>query len=153
MGAEEAVLRHARPGEEEALHRIRRRAWAAAYGHIYSPAEIERYFAGESAEGRTWPAVPCARQQTLVGQVAGDVVGYLRWGYTAGAAGEVHSLYVLPQRYVLSWEMCRSPPASICTVTSPSTWRINSMACLSATTTRTSIYTSAPPKRWRRSTT
>ena len=107
------LIRQATADEKHICHSIRQRAWEVAYGHIYPKEEIDEYFHGKSSERRTWSAIPCAFEESLVAEVLrqdvetksydsddvsskdNNICGFAKWGWTPGETiGELHSLYV-----------------------------------------------------------
>ncbi len=87
-----------REDERDARHRITHRAWQAAYGHIYTPAEIEAFFAGRLAQTASWTANRVAPLGTLVAARGhdGSLVGLASLAALRGDEGELGALYVLP---------------------------------------------------------
>jgi GNAT superfamily N-acetyltransferase len=88
-------IRPARAGDATALGELHVAAWQAAYGGIVAAAYLHRLDPARKAAGwRSRAADPKPGRHVLVHQgTGGDVDGVVHFG-----GGEVHALYVHPQR-------------------------------------------------------
>jgi GNAT superfamily N-acetyltransferase len=72
-------------------------AWRAAYGHIFSDAEISGLFDGRLDGQGSWVPARLAPAGTLAARRAGRLVGLASLGLLRGGDAELAALYVRPE--------------------------------------------------------
>lgn len=82
--------------EREARVDVIRSAWHAAYGHIFSAAEIDGVFEGGIAGHGSWVAARVASAGTLGARRDGRLIGLASLGRLRSGDGELAALYVTP---------------------------------------------------------
>jgi GNAT superfamily N-acetyltransferase len=94
-------VRDARLADAEAIADVHVRTWQAAYDHVFPPEAL----AGISVDAwtrnwRRWLSDPPPHTHRLVTEDEAGVRGFAILGpATAGVAGELHAIYVLPEAW------------------------------------------------------
>ncbi len=94
-----AEIRWTRPDDDREVRvEVIRRAWHAAYSHIFSTHEIDAVFNGAIEMSGAWTDRRTRSAGTLVAVDHDEVVGITSLGLLEPGVGEVAALYVLPER-------------------------------------------------------
>ena len=92
-------IRHARPGDAEAITRVHDASWRDAYRGVIPGAELERVVARRGPQW--WHSAILRGTELLVLDVDDDIVGYSTYGRnrvpSMPYSGEIFELYLLPQ--------------------------------------------------------
>jgi len=94
--SEEIRVRAAAPSDAEAVRAIGEETWWAAYRGILEPEEIRQHVATYYALGALRRRIASREAEWLVGEMAGECVGYCSV-LVAGRKAEMATLYVLPR--------------------------------------------------------
>src|SRR5690606_8685133 len=96
------TVRDARPEDAEAIARVARASWRETYRGIFEAEVIDRFlrenYAAEALARQAERAAASDREEFLVAERAGSVVGYAHFG--VGARGpELSRIYADPAHY------------------------------------------------------
>ena len=90
------VIRHAEPGDIDAIRRVARESWAGVYAGIIPPnVQSELLDAWYSAESLT-QAIEAEMSVFLVAEVQGEVVGFAQVAHASSTLVSLTRIYLLP---------------------------------------------------------
>jgi GNAT superfamily N-acetyltransferase len=90
-------VRRDKEQDRPALRQVNRRAFEAAYSHIFAPDELEGMFSGRLPQSSTGRDNREGLLGVLVAEVEGEVVGFATLARLKDGDGELQAFYVLPE--------------------------------------------------------